>query len=113
MLRRRRGAPFIASVIQMRRGDYGWQRLRAGPGPAWLQRTVELAGLKPPPGRAWVMEEQRWSNQFGGARVVAVRCRYAMMKRRRSNPFIKPVVELLDGVTGWRLAEPADEAQAA
>jgi hypothetical protein len=49
---------------------------------------------------------QLWRDQCGQVRVLAVAEGYAMLKRRRHNPFLAAVVQMQRGDYGWRkLAE--------
>jgi len=52
-----------------------------------------------------VEEGDRWEDEYGSARVLAVRKNWAMLKRRRANPFIASVDQMLRGDYGWRLVE--------
>lgn len=48
---------------------------------------------------------QRWQDEFGHARVLAVAEGYAMLRRRRSNPFVASTEQMLRGDYGWRLID--------
>ena len=55
-------------------------------------------------GQTWVDEER------GVIRVLAVAEGYAMLRRKRRNPFIASVDQMLAGEYGWRLLAQAPEA---
>lgn len=44
---------------------------------------------------------QRWADQYGEARVLAVAEGYAMLRRPTSNPFIVPLGLMRSGRYGW------------
>lgn len=48
---------------------------------------------------------QRWQDEFGHARVLAVAEGYAMLRRWRSNPFVASTDQMLRGDYGWRLLD--------
>lgn len=50
-----------------------------------------------------VIAGQKWQDQDGWARVMAVVEGYAMLRRRRGNPFLMPVTLLENGRFGWVL----------
>lgn len=55
---------------------------------------------------ATVEAGQLWRDEFGQARVMAVAEGYAMLRRRRSNPFIASTDQMLSGQYGWRRVTP-------
>jgi len=52
-----------------------------------------------------VLPGQRWRDEMGEVRVLAVGEGYAMLKRRRRNPFVASVAQMLRGEYGWQLCE--------
>lgn len=52
---------------------------------------------------ATVAPGQRWCDEYGQVRVLAVAEGYAMLRRRRSNPFIASTAQMERGEYGWKL----------
>lgn len=52
---------------------------------------------------------QIWRDEAGQVRVLAVAEGYAMLKRRRRNPFVASVSQLLRGDYGWTLLSDIDD----
>ena len=48
-----------------------------------------------------VQAGQRWRDEMGEVRVLAVAEGYAMLKRRRRNPFVASVQQMERGDYGW------------
>lgn len=66
---------------------------------------ADAPALNPDP-----VETDLWADEYGNARVLAVRAGYSMMRRRNANPFVISNKRLCDPNAGWRLVERSAKA---